>query len=38
MKHFLIEAVELVTTYKTPKKVIEFMRKDILIQNPPFKC
>lgn len=36
MKHYLIKAVESVMTYKTPKKIMEFIQKEILIQNPPY--
>lgn len=36
MKHYLIKAVETVTIYKTPKKIVEFIQREILIQNPPY--
>jgi methylase of polypeptide subunit release factors len=37
--NFLIEACEKITTYITPKKVVDFIEKEkikSIIQNPPY--
>ena len=36
MKHYLIKAIEAITIYKTPKKIMEFIQREILIKNPPY--
>lgn len=36
MEHYLKEAVDSVTIYKTPIVILEFIEKDILIKNPPY--
>ena len=36
MKHYLIKAVESVTIYKTPVAILEFIKKEIILKNPPY--
>lgn len=36
MKHYLTKAVEAVTIYRTPEKLLKIIEREILIKNPPY--
>ena len=36
MKHFLQKAIETVTIYKTPERILKVVEQEIIIKNPPY--